>query len=69
MSKQLPRRLSALLKKKGITISELGRRANLNRVTVSALLHGRDTNPTLETLEKLAKALDTTTQSLMGGAP
>jgi len=62
------RRLGTLLGRRGLSISELARRAGVHRVTISKIIHGRDSNPTTETLDLLAKALDASVAELVGGA-
>jgi len=49
--------LRKLREAKGLTQGELGDRAGLHRVYVTKLETGAETNPTLDTLKGLAKAL------------
>lgn len=48
-------RIKDILKQKGFTIIELSKKLGINRVTLSNIMSG---NPTLETLNKIASALD-----------
>jgi len=50
-------RIEQLLKKNNFTIAELARKTGLSRLGLDNLLSGKG-NPTLETLEKIASALD-----------
>lgn len=43
------------IKEKGITSKELAERLNISKVTLSTQING---NPTIDTLEKIAKALE-----------
>ncbi len=49
--------LRALREAKGLTQTDLAERAGLHRVYITKLETGVETNPTLATLEALAKAL------------
>ncbi len=57
--------LRKLREAKGLTQGELAERAGLHRVYVTQLEIGIETNPTLETLERLAKALGVRTGKLL----
>lgn len=48
-------RIKELIKEKGTTIQSIAALIGVNRVTLSNSING---NPTLETLEKIANALD-----------
>lgn len=48
-------RIKEIIKEKGLTISSLAEKMDINRVNLSNMING---NPTLETLEKIANALD-----------
>lgn len=49
--------LSAIMKEKGITTIELSKTTNLSNGYVCDLKNGVATNPTLDTIKKLADAL------------
>ncbi len=48
-------RIKDIIKEKGYTIKSLSEKMNINRVNLSNMING---NPTVETLEKIAIALD-----------
>lgn len=48
-------RVKKLAKEKGLTLKDLAERLKINRVTLSNMING---NPTLESLQKIAYALD-----------
>jgi len=48
-------RIKEVIKEKGLTIQALADQMNINRVNLSASING---NPTVETLEKIASALE-----------
>ena len=48
-------RIKEIIKEKGYTIKSLSDKMNINRVNLSNMING---NPTLDTLEKIANALD-----------
>lgn len=48
-------RIKEIIKEKGYTIKSLSEKMNINRVNLSNMING---NPTVETLEKIAIALD-----------
>lgn len=48
-------RIKEVIKERGLTINGLAERMNINRVNLSNMING---NPTVETLEKIASALD-----------
>lgn len=48
-------RIKEIIKEKGYTIKSLSEKMNINRVNLSNMING---NPTVETLEKIANALD-----------
>ncbi len=57
--------LRRLREAKGLTQGELADRAGLHRVYVTKLETGAETNPTLDTLRCLAKALGVPTSKLL----
>ena len=48
-------RIKEIIKEKGYTIKSLSEKMNINRVNLSNMING---NPTVETLEKIADALE-----------
>lgn len=48
-------RIKEIIKEKGYTIKSLSEKMNINRVNLSNMING---NPTVETLEKIADALN-----------
>lgn len=50
-----------IMKQKGVTRAELADKLNINPVSVSRLING---NPTVETLQKIADALEVTVPEL-----
>lgn len=53
------------LKKKGITVSEVERRAGLNKTTVQNILLGRSRSPGIDIISALAKELECTVDELI----
>ena len=62
-------RLKRLRTEAGLTQQELATRAGLSMAIVISLEQGRRTNPRLDTLRKLAKALGCTAGQLIGDDP
>ncbi|WP_214401318.1 XRE family transcriptional regulator [Pseudonocardia lacus] len=60
-------RVRALREERGISLSELARRASVGKATLSGLETGTR-NPTLETLQAVAAALAVPLTALLGGA-
>jgi transcriptional regulator with XRE-family HTH domain len=60
-------RVRALREERGISLSELARRASVGKATLSGLETGAR-NPTLETLQSVAAALELPLTALLGGA-
>lgn len=50
--------IKELIQQQNITVSELARRSGLSQSTVDSMLHIRDTNPCIDTIHKLIKALN-----------
>lgn len=59
-------RIKDLLKEKGVTAKELAERIGVSQPAISFAING---NPTVETLEKIAKALDVTIHELFEPFP
>ncbi len=51
-------RLKSILKEKNITEYRLAKLANMNRSTINTITHGNSEKPNIETIEKIAKALN-----------
>lgn len=49
-------KIKDICEKKGLTITELGRMVDMGKSTIHTII--KNGNPTVETLEKFAKALD-----------
>lgn len=58
-------RTKSLMLEKGMSIAELARQAKMTRPGLSALLHGRGGNCTLQTAERIADALGTKLHELL----
>ncbi len=65
-SKGLGARLKRLRKARGLKQADLAKRAGLHRVYVTQLETGVKTNPRLDTLQRLAKALRVSVPELLG---
>ncbi len=63
--KRLGERIKKLRKDKHLTQEELSELANLDPKTVIELEAGKRANPTLQTLNKLARALKTSLKELL----
>ncbi len=63
-AKRIGARVRAAREREGLTVSELAMRAGMKRPNVSRLEHGRH-EPSLDTLERIAKALDTPVAQLV----
>ena len=55
-------RIKEIIKEKNMTINSLAEKMGINRVNLSNSING---NPTLDTLQKIATALDVSVSSLM----
>lgn len=68
MNPTLGARLAAILRRKNLTISELARMTKVHRVTLSKIVHDRDSNPTVDTLQAIASALRVGMADLVGNS-
>jgi transcriptional regulator with XRE-family HTH domain len=59
------RNLAALRERLGISQAELAKRANIDQSYISRMEAGRNDNPSLETLVKLASAFDMSAAELI----
>jgi len=58
MSNKISENLKKLRRKKGYSIEKVARLANLSLNTIVKIENGVNKNPTIETLTKIAKALE-----------
>ena len=68
MSKQdypLPKNLKKIMEKKGLSQDRLAKLADVANNTIIKIEQGENINPTLDTLKKIAKALDVTVDELI----
>lgn len=47
-----------LMQQQNLTVSELARRSSLTQSTVDSVLHTQNTNPHIDTIQKMIKALN-----------
>jgi len=69
MSKQdflLAKNLKKLREKKGLSQDRLAKLADVANNTIIKIEQGENINPTLDTLKKMAKALDVSVDELIG---
>lgn len=57
--------LKAMMEERGLSMAALSRLAGANSTAVHDIIHGRARSPKLETVEKLAAALDVTVDDLL----
>jgi transcriptional regulator with XRE-family HTH domain len=57
--------LKKLRAKKGLSLEKIARLADLSLNTIVKIENGVNTNPTIETLQKIAKALDVSVDDLL----
>src|SRR6266478_3946793 len=60
------KQIETLLKVRGISLTELADRAGISKGYLWQLLHGEQPNPSLDILEKIARALETTVGEVLG---
>lgn len=58
-------RLKAIRTERGLTQAELAKKMKMKQTYIAQLETGKETNPTLDTLRRLAKALKTTVAELV----
>ena len=61
--------IEAIMKLRGMDPAKLGRAAGMNRTGVYDILSGKSRNPRLDTVEKLAAALDVPASALLVDRP
>ena len=66
MASRLGMKLKRLRAKRGLTQEELGRKVGVSYAYISMLESGAKTNPTIDTLKALAKALRVPVAELLG---
>jgi len=64
ISTKLGQNLKKIRKRKGMSQGDISRKLNMDRGYISSVENGKK-NPTLTTLEKIARALDVTVDSLL----
>ncbi len=50
--------IKELMQQQNLTVSELARRSGLTQSTVDSVLHTQNTNPRIDTIHKMIKALN-----------
>ena len=65
IKKKFGEKIRSIRKKRGLSQEELSFRASLHRTYISDIERG-SRNVSLENIEKIAKALDTSTKDLLG---
>lgn len=58
-------KIKQLREKKGLSQEKLARLADVSNNTIVNIESGKQTNPTIETVSKIAKALDVTIEELL----
>lgn len=58
-------KIKKLREKKGLSQEKLARLADVSNNTIVNIESGKQTNPTIETVSKIAKALDTKIEELL----
>lgn len=58
-------RIKKLREKKGLSQEKLARLADVSNNTIVNIESGKQTNPTIETVSKIAKALDVSIEELL----
>ncbi len=66
-NQNLSKNIKRLRETKGLSQEKLARLADVANNTLIKMETGKNKNPTLETLKKVAKALDVTVDSLLNG--
>lgn len=61
----LGRAINKLAKEKNITKYRISKNSGLSQVTLSEIASGKNLNPTIDTIEKIAKGLGVTASELM----
>lgn len=59
-------KIKQLREKKGLSQEKLARLADVSNNTIVNIESGKQTNPTIETVSKIAKALDVSIEELLG---
>ena len=70
MSKQdypLPKNIKKIREKKGLSQDRLAKLADVANNTIIKIEQGENANPTLDTLKKIAKALEVSIDDLING--
>lgn len=66
MGANLQKNIKYYLSEKDMSVSELERNSGLKQSTIQNILHGRSKNPSIETIQLLARELDCSIEELIG---
>lgn len=58
LSNVIREHIKDLMQQQNLTVSELARRSGLTQSTVDSVLHTQNTNPRIDTIHKMIKALN-----------
>ena len=58
LSSAIREHIKDLMQQQNLTVSELARRSGLTQSTVDSVLHTQNTNPRIDTIHKMIKALN-----------
>lgn len=58
LSNAIREHIKDLMQQQNLTVSELARRSSLTQSTVDSVLHTQNTNPRIDTIHKIIKALN-----------
>lgn len=58
LSNTIRKHIKDLMQQQNLTVSELARRSGLTQSTVDSVLHTQNTNPRIDTIQKMIKALN-----------
>lgn len=58
LSNTIRKHIKDLIQQQNLTVSELARRSGLTQSTVDSVLHTQNTNPRIDTIQKMIKALN-----------
>lgn len=58
LSNAIRKHIKDLMQQQNLTVSELARRSSLTQSTVDSVLHTQNTNPRIDTIQKVIKTLN-----------
>ena len=58
LSNAIRNHIKELMQQQNLTVSELARRSGLTQSTVNSVLHTQNTNPRIDTIHKMIRALN-----------